>query len=62
MNVYKEYSIKLIKEINDEKLLKRAYSLIQYLWLKDDSTSTLLQRKEQDDEKIDTQQSYEDGK
>ncbi len=56
MNIYKEYAIKMIGEINDEELLKRAYSLIQYLWAKD-STSTI--GEEQNNEKTDTQQGNE---
>ena len=59
MNIHKEYAIMMIKEINDEKLLKRAYSLIQYLWARDNSTATFPQREEQDNEKTDTQQGNE---
>lgn len=60
MSVYKEYAIKMLEEINDEKLLKRAYNLIQYLWARD-STAAIQQREEQDNEKIDTQQGNENS-
>ena len=35
----KECAIELLSAINDEKLIERAYSLIQYLWLKDNTAS-----------------------
>lgn len=60
MNIYKEYVIKMIEEINDEKLLKRAYRLIQCLWTKD-STATIPQGEEQDNEKDSSQQGNENG-
>ncbi len=61
MNIYKKYAIKRIEDMNDEQLLARAYSLIQYLWLKD-KTVTFPQREEQNNEKIETQQSDENCK
>lgn len=35
----KECAIELLNAIYDEKLIDRAYSLIQYLWLKDDTAN-----------------------
>ncbi|MDE7390176.1 MAG: hypothetical protein K2M82_04465 [Lachnospiraceae bacterium] len=35
----KECAIEFLSAINNEKLIDRAYSLIQYLWLKDDTAS-----------------------
>lgn len=33
-NVYKKGIVEMLNKINDEKMLKRIYSLVQFLWEK----------------------------
>ena len=42
MNVYKTCAIRMLEEMQDERLVKRAYDLIQYLYIHKEKAAPVL--------------------